>query len=577
MRPLMTTGSAVTLVALWTSAGAALAQTSNDALLDAYTPVTEEMLADPDPAEWINWRRTEDGWAHSPLDQITPENIDQLQYVWGWNVNPGTYELTPMVHDGIMFLAGSMDVIYALNAANGDLIWQYTRELPEGAGGGTSGAKRNLALFGDKVFSATSDAHVIALDAKTGQVVWDTEIGDFVNYRVRASSGPIIADGVLVQGTADCNRYRPERSGCYVVGLDPETGEELWRMYTTAIAGEPGGDTWDDLPDNLRAGGDPWNPCTYDREKGHVLCSAAQPHPRARVTRGSPTGDNLYTNSTLALDPQTGELLWYHQYAPAETFDLDEAFEHVLIEANGQERYYKIGKPGFLFAMDRNGGEYIDGEFLVHNNVMDINSETGQLMTKPEVVPTQYGVIQNVCPSTAGGKDWHPMAFNPDTRLLYVPLSQTCMDYQAEEVQKIVGLEGGGNGDSRTFAPMPGAEGQGLLAAVNVDTLEVAWEHEQYAPFLTGILSTAPGLVFAGDMDRYFKAFDAATGEVLWQTRLPQTVQGMLTTYEIDGRQYLAVPAGLGGGSPRAQVALLPDLKFPDSGNGLYVFALPQN
>jgi len=550
----------------------ALAQDAT-AAFDDFVPVTDDMLIDPDPADWVNWRRTLDNWAHSPLTQITPDNIGTMQMAWSWNIEPGTFESTPLVYDGIMYMAGANDVIQALDAATGDLLWQYKRELPEGAGGGTAGATRNLAIYEDKIFTGTADAHVVALDAKSGQVVWDVEMENWEATKVAFSTGPTIVKGKVISGLTDCRVFREERTGCYVVAHDPENGEELWRTYTVAIAGEEGGDTWGDTPDFLRAGGSIWIPCAYDQPQDIILCGTGQPYPWPRVTRGH-DGDALYTNSTVALDPDTGKILWHHQYVPGETLDLDEVFEHVLIDVDGEKRFYKIGKGGILWVMDRETGEYITHKGMVYNNVYDIDTEAGQAITRPEVIPADFETPVFACPSTAGGKDWHPMAFNPNTRGLYMPLSQTCMNFTARQVETVVG--GGGVGGFRTFAPMPDANGQGKLSAVNVDTLEIMWEHEQHAPFLTGLLSTESGLLFAGDLDRYFKAFDAETGEILWQTRLSQSVQGMPISYEVDGRQYIAVPAGLGGGSPRGQSALVPDIKIPASGNNLFVFALPE-
>jgi alcohol dehydrogenase (cytochrome c) len=578
MNMLKLTCSGVALTAALAMAEPAnTADTSTRALLQAYRPVTEEMLAKPDPADWLTWRRTEDNWANSPLGQITPQNIGQIQLAWGWQVGPGTFESTPQVHDGIMFLEGSRDVVYALNAANGDLIWKYTRELPKGAGDGNAGAKRSLTIYGDKVIITTADAHVVSLEAKTGKVDWETQVADWEKYHVSFTSGAIVADGVLVAATTECNRFRPDRSSCYILGLDPANGKELWRFYTNAINNEPGADTWNGIPNNLRAGSDAWVPCAYDRGQKIVLCATGQPYPWPRVTRSTGDSANLYSQSTLALDPHTGKLLWYHQYDPGDTLDLDEVYEHVLIDSNSQKRYYKIGKPGYLWVMDRTNGNYIDGKFMVYNTVFDMDKKTGQLMTKESAIPQDFKTPVRVCPSTAGGKDWHPMAFNPETRLLYMPLAQVCMNFTAQQVKTVLGTTGGGSGGFRTFAPMPNAKGQGKLSAVNVDTLQTAWEYEQHAPFLTGILSTSTGLIVVGDLDRYVKVFDAKTGKVLWQTRLSQSVQGMPTTYSVGDRQYIAVPVGLGGGSPRAQASQVPDIKIPDTGNALYVFALPDH
>jgi alcohol dehydrogenase (cytochrome c) len=552
--------------------GAAMAQGT----VPEFDPVTDAELANPDPEDWIYWRRTYNNWAHSPLTEVDTGNVSDLTMAWSLNIEPGTFQSTPLVHDGIMYIQGGRDTLHALDAATGDMIWTYRRELPEGiTGGGTSGAKRNFSIYGDRLYINTTDAYVAALDARSGEVVWETQVGNWERDRTTFSTGPIIANGKVISGLTGCSRYQPERSGCFIAAHDAETGEELWRTYTVAITGEPGGDTWGGVPDFLRAGGSVWIPCTYDQPQDLLLCATGQPYPWPRVTRGH-DGAALYTNSTLALDPDSGELQWYHQYVPGETLDLDEVFEHILIDVNGVPEYFKIGKGGQLWVMNRTTGEYINHVGMVYNNVYEIDEKTGQAAVIATKVPQNFTDAIFSCPSTAGGKDWHPMAFNPNTRGLYMPLSQSCMNFTATQVEQVVG--GGGSGGNRTFAPMPGEEGQqGALSAINVDTLEIMWKFEQAAPFLTGILSTEGGLVFAGDMDRYFKAFDAATGEVLWTSRLAQSAQGMPISYGVDGRQYIAVPTGLGGGSPRAQSALVPQIQLPTAGNNLFVFALPEN
>ena len=314
----------ISLVAVFTTIGTAQVR--------EFEPVTDEELLNPDPGDWINWRRTLDGQGYSPLDQINRETVQHLQLVWSWAMPPGTDEVTPLVHDGVMYVP-SRSGVQALDAATGDFIWEHTRRLAEDADSRLPVtrrpglARRNLAIYDDRLFVGTSRAELMSLDARTGEMVWEHQVADSeLGYRY--SSGPIIVKGRVVAGMTGCERYKNEV--CFISAHDPRTGEELWRTSTVAGPGEPGGDTWGDLPLMFRAGADAWIPGSYDAESDLIYWSTAQAKPWASAQRGT-EGAALYTNSTLALDPETGAIRWYFQHIPAETHDLDEVFEIVLV------------------------------------------------------------------------------------------------------------------------------------------------------------------------------------------------------------------------------------------------------
>ena len=543
-----------------------------------FRPVTEAALRNPAPGDWPNWRRTDNAWGFSPLEQINRQNVPQLQLAWSWAMETGAQETTPLVYDGIMYLPNPRGVIQALDAATGDLLWEYRPKATqgaadaEGANDPSRGVQRNIAIYGDKIFGTTYDAHIVALDARTGKLVWDTKVAD-AKLGYSYTSGPIVVRGIVMAGMAGCSRYKEDV--CFIAGLDAATGRERWRTSTIARPGEPGGDTWGNLPLTLRAGGDAWIPGSYDPETNLVYWGTAQAKPWARVVRGT-DGAALYTNCTLALDPDTGKLKWYFQHIPGETQDMDEVFENILIDVDGRKSLFKMGKLGILWQLDRTTGAFIHSSDLGYQNILDVNPQ-GKVTYRPGMIP-EIGELIDMCPSTAGFKDWRAMAFSPQTNAMYIPMSLNCERATFGAVEdKTVG--GGGVGPvQRKDHKHPQSGGNlGEFLAMDIRSGKVLWRNRTPAPSNTAALSTAGGLVFGGDWDRHMYAYDAATGKILWQTRLPTSAQGFPITYLAKGKQYVAMPAGVGGGSWSTLLGpeLAPEIHRPNSGNALLVFALP--
>ena len=550
----------------------------------SYAPVTNAMVLDPPAEEWLMWRRTLDSQGYSPLDQVNRKNVRNLELAWAWPMaETGQQQTAPLVHDGIMFIATTDDVVQALDAATGDLIWEYRHalsELPVSWGYQRYQARRQkgpIALYQDKVILATADAKLVALDAATGQIAWQVQAFDYTrgySYTV----GPLVVNGKIISGISGCS-IAGTAGGCFIAVHDVNTGKELWRFNILDDTQNPDQQSsWGGVPPGNRWGGSSWATGSYDPRTNTIFWGTGNPGPYSELIRGSRDGAVLYTNSTLALDADTGKLKWYYQHLPRDNWDMDSPFERVLLDRkiDGKLRHLVVsvaGKNGIAFALDRDTGEFIWARETIVQNVVTTVDKNGTVHINEKLIPGALGDEKFICPSVWGGKSWQAGTYSPLTGLFYVPLAESC-NTQAP----VRGIFTAGNYvGSITAGPRvfpPGVSEVGVTDAVGIPDGRRKWRHSQRALVSSSLLATGGGLLFGGDAGRHFKAFDQETGRVLWQVRLNAPIAGHPMTYGINGVQYLAVPTGYSAQAGSA-ASLFPEIPLPSgAGNSLFVFRL---
>ena len=542
----------------------------------AWQPVTEERLLEPEDGDWMNYRRTYDVTGFSPLDQVNRDNVDALRLVWAWSVRDNSrWVPTPIVANGLMYVSEGSGHVTAFEAATGDVAWVHTRSYPDDIQKSQAlGRHRGVSVFGDTIYWGTADAALVALDALTGEQRWEVSTGDYTTGLGHAHPA-LIADGKVVLGFAGGDR---SARGA-VVAHDAGTGEHLWTTYTVPAPGEPGYETWteQEIPP---LGGLTWSTISYDPELGLIYLGTGQPTPWASTLRGP--GDALYTNCILALDIDTGEIEWYFQVVPSDNWDLDSTHESMLVDLviNGVERKALIetSKIGWGVVLDRETGRFINAFRTAYDNIITGWTDTGSPIFNPDQIPTMDDVdsdrVFEVCPHYHGARNLNSPSFSPETGLYYVGINNSCMDvtFVSEEFEpgRVY------RGIASRVKMVPDYDYIGEFVAFNPVTGQRAWEYrpESGAAMTAAALSTAGGIVFGGTADRRFFALDADNGDLLWETRLNGDISGAPVTFEVDGRQYLAVGAGGRIGQTTSYARFTDTTLAPGSGV-VWVFALP--
>jgi len=536
-----------------------------------YSPVTQAMLSNPAPENWLSWRRSHQGLGYSPLDQIDTGNVGNLRVAWAQSLPPGVNMNEPLVRDGVLYVYGFGDQVFAFDAADGTMLWRYQRRLPEGT---IANSKKTIALWGDKLYAATSDNHMVALDARTGRPVWDVVLTE--NTSVRNPGGPLVADGVVMQGFPNTEAA----GGGLIVAVDAETGQHLWTFETVAKPGQIGGDTWNGLAGDVRKGGSVWTSGTYDAETGLALWGVGNTYDTGPLRDRKPgmNNDALFTESTLAFRPRTGELVWYFQHQKNDQYDLDWVFDRIVgsLTVDGTPRRVVItgGKDGLFDALDARTGRYIKTVDMGLQDYIDrIDPVTGEKHVKPEKIPGRDKGAVFLCPHAGGGRNWSPTSFVQATQTLFVVARDVCMDM-------VPAASGPGfltTGVNVQYSPPPNGDGNyGVLQAIDMETGAIRWETRRRQTPDMGVLTTGGGVLFTGWMDRQFTAYDQTTGKELWRTGVSGVPNASPITYAVDGKQYVAMVTGHGNPLSFGIPDVIPETQLPPvNGSTLYVFALP--
>jgi len=549
------------------------------AILQAYKPVGADRLLKPDERDWLMIRRTYDGWGYSPLDQITTRNVARLRPVWSFSTGSTSgHEAPPIVNDGVMFVATPGNQVIAIDAKTGHQLWRYRRTSPEDLIA-LHRTNRGVALYGDKVLLATSEAVLVALDARTGREVWTSEVADN-RSGYYMSLAPLVADGKVMVGASG------GETGIrgFVAAFDIETGKEMWRVYTIPAPGEPGSETWPQGDQWKTGGGSVWVTANYDPDTHLSFWGTGNGGPWMGDQR---PGDNLYTASTIAIDVTTGTIKGHYQYHPNDSWDWDEVSPPILVDYRRDGRTIKglidVARNGYLWFLERSGGPitFVQGMPYVKQTVFrGLDPKTGRPDVDPARTPGTGKVADGICPSHWGGKNWPPIAFSPETRMIYIPANENlCSTITGSPVKYTPGDRF--VGASSVVSIAPGADHFGEVQAWHVDTGKKVWTHT-YAtsPNWGSMLATGGGLVWSGGTnDRKLHAFDAANGKVLWEFPTTSGILGPPVSFSVDGKQYIAVQSGWGVDSRSMQARLntLTRGNYPEvpEGGSVWVFALP--
>ena len=521
-----------------------------------YAPVTDQRLVNPEPENWLMYRRTYDGWGYSPLEQVTPANAAALVPVWTFSTGVAEgHQAPPIVNNGVMFVSTPQNQVLALDAKSGDLLWRYKRDLPEDLFQ-LHPTNRGVGLYEDKVYLATLDAHVVALDAKTGKVVWDQTVEDYKKgyYMTLA---PLVAKGKIIVGVSGGELGIRG----FVQALDARTGSSAWKTFTIPAPGEPGSDTW--KGDTWRTGGvSVWITGTYDPQLNLTYWGTGN---AAQWIGDQRPGDNLYSASVLALDADSGKLRAYHQYHWNDSWDWDEVSAPVLMDVKRGDRTIKglvhPARNGYLWLLERRADAiaFVDAKPYVKQTAFkSIDPRTGR-PTYDESKKPVTGKKVGFCPSLWGGKDWVPAAYSPKTGYLYIPANENlCGSLLGVEQKYEPGKIWLGSEIKDIGLDVTAGTGHiGEIQAWDMNTGQKVWtrtfESHNWGP----VLATGGGLIFAGGTnDRYFRAFDAKTGDLVWQWRTNSGITAVPSSFAVDGVQYIAVQSGWGVDAQRMQDSL---------------------
>lgn len=547
-------------------------------------PVTDKMLAEPDPADWLMWRRTLNSWGYSPLNQITKANVGKLKMVWTRGIGPGVQEGTPLVHNGVMYFPNPSDYIQAMDAATGELKWEYKRNVPTDLGKfiPVPSINRNLAIYGDNIIDTSADDFVFGLDSATGKLAWQTRIVDYREDPAQETSGPLIANGKIFS-TRGCE-YKFTPNGCVITAHDAVSGKELWRTRTIPRPGEPGDESWGKVTDANRRHVGAWMVPSFDAETNLLIVGTSVTSPAPKYRLDGNDKQYLYHNSTLALNADTGKIVWYYQHV-VDHWDFDHPFERLIVETAiapdpaqvtwinprirpGERRKVITGIPGktgIVYTLDLKTGEFLWARPTVLQNVVQrIDGATGKVTVNPATVFDKEGDVRFVCPTVNGGKGFQAGAYSPRTNAMYYGLQNTCSTSTAVNDTSAYGV----NARAQIAT---GMDKVGSLFAISVETGKTLWRYDQRAGMMSSV-ATGGDLIFTGDTNGHFRAFDALTGAILWDVSLGSPVTGYPITYSVAGKQYVAVSVGnslVSSGLNR----LTPEL-LPSNSSNIFVFAL---